>query len=208
MADDCYRFHSMDEGERIYKKWLLPVDGLSTDDPDLKAYVGRPVGNSPEMMPLDCSLNQDIHVAVDQHVIYTTSLPESDEPKFSTFCPHRGTSTYIRLWHPGEDGVAPSSERIVQDCNKILLAMKRIWDVRGIAVEGHGNRTGKRFFQSRTEQRGGPRRRDPTKDKIAVIHKDSNTAVAEMLDSVETNWEEEEQEEEEQEEEPQEENSD
>jgi hypothetical protein len=83
----------------------------------------------------------------------------------------------------------------------MLVAMKRIWDVRGIAVEGLGNRTGKRFVQSRAEQRGGTRRRDPTKDKIVVIHKDAKAAVAEMIDSVETNWEEEEPEDE-QEEEP------
>jgi hypothetical protein len=48
----------MDEGRgKIYKRWLLPLNGLSTD---LKAYVGRPVGNSPELMPLDCSLDHDM----------------------------------------------------------------------------------------------------------------------------------------------------
>jgi hypothetical protein len=98
-----------DEG--ICKRCLLPVNGLSTDDPDLKAYVGCSVGKSLEMMPLDCSLNQDIHVAVDQHVIHPASL---------------------------------------------------------IAVEGLGNRTGKRYLQSGTEQRGGTRPKLP-----AVIIKQS-----------------------------------
>jgi hypothetical protein len=79
----------MGEGRgKIYKRWLLPLNGLSTD---LKAYVGRPVGNSPELMPLDCSLNQNIHVAVDQHATYKSSLPESDLRKFGTSCPGRGT---------------------------------------------------------------------------------------------------------------------
>jgi hypothetical protein len=75
------------------------------------------------MMPLGCSLNQDIHVAVDQHVIYTASLPESDEAQVQHLLSHEEPQ-HIRLWHPGEDGVAPSNERIVQDCNKMISAMK------------------------------------------------------------------------------------
>ena len=41
----------MDENG-ILKKWLLPVTNLNTKTP----YFGHPVGNSPEMMPLDTSL--------------------------------------------------------------------------------------------------------------------------------------------------------
>jgi hypothetical protein len=107
-------------------------------------------------------LNQDIHVAVDQHVIYTASLPESDERKFSTSCPHREPQL-IFAFGIQERTVAPSSERIVQDRYKMILAMKRIWDVRESLLKVL-NRTGKRFFQSRAEQQG-PRHRDPTKDK-------------------------------------------
>jgi hypothetical protein len=79
------------------------------------------------------------------------------------------------------DRVAPPSERIVQDCNKDPLAMKRIWDAKGNAVDGLGNRTGKRLLESKTEQRGGARQRDPTKDRIAVIHKDAEAAVEKCL---------------------------
>jgi hypothetical protein len=144
------------------------------------------------MMPLDCSLNQDIHVAVDQHL--HASLPESDERKFSTSCPHRGTSAYIRLWH---QRTAVAHERIVQDCYKMIFSDETIWDVRGIAVEGLGNRTESDSFKVE-RNKVDPDMRDPTKDKIAVIHKDAITAVAEMIESVENNWEEEEEQEEKQ----------
>jgi hypothetical protein len=87
---------------------------------------------------------------VDKHVIYTSSLPESDLHKFSTSRQGRGTSAYVRLCHLVK-GVAPSSERIVQDCNKVLLAMKRIWDAKGVAADCLGNRTGKRFLENKTE---------------------------------------------------------
>ena len=46
------------------KRWLLPVNNLSQDDKDLKSYLGRPIGNSLEMMPWDCSLNKDLKDAV------------------------------------------------------------------------------------------------------------------------------------------------
>ena len=39
-----------------YHCWLLPINGLQDGTP----YAGRPVGNSPEFMPLDNSLNRDI----------------------------------------------------------------------------------------------------------------------------------------------------
>ena len=37
-------------------RWLLPLNGLQDGTP----YAGCPVGNSPEFMPLDNSLNRDI----------------------------------------------------------------------------------------------------------------------------------------------------
>jgi hypothetical protein len=33
------------------KRWLLPVNMLSEDNSDLKNFLRRPIGNSPEMMP-------------------------------------------------------------------------------------------------------------------------------------------------------------
>ena len=36
--------------------WLLPLNGLKDGNP----YAGRPVGNSPEFIPWDNSLNRDI----------------------------------------------------------------------------------------------------------------------------------------------------
>ena len=39
-----------------YHRWLLPVNGLQ----DRTHYDGHLVGNSPEFMPLDNSLNRDI----------------------------------------------------------------------------------------------------------------------------------------------------
>ena len=39
-----------------FHRWLLPMNGLQNGTP----YSGCPVGNSPEFVPLDNSLNRDI----------------------------------------------------------------------------------------------------------------------------------------------------
>lgn len=45
-----------------YSRWLLPELDLYRDYPDVKRrYEGRPIGDTPEGMPLDNNLNQDLH---------------------------------------------------------------------------------------------------------------------------------------------------
>ena len=66
--DDLFIFHDalvlMTAKETInwmkemncFRRWLLPMNGLQDRTP----YDGRPVGNSPDFMPLDNSLNRYI----------------------------------------------------------------------------------------------------------------------------------------------------
>ena len=42
--------------KKYYHCWLLPMNGLQDGTP----YAVRPVGNSPEFMPLENGLNRDI----------------------------------------------------------------------------------------------------------------------------------------------------
>ena len=42
--------------KNFFHSWLLPMNGLQDGTP----YDGHPVGNSPDFMPLDNSLNRDI----------------------------------------------------------------------------------------------------------------------------------------------------
>ena len=62
--------------KKIYEMWIKPVlgcnDEIELDDGSSPTnYAGRPVGNSPEFMPLDNSLNNDIHQAVQAQVSAT-----------------------------------------------------------------------------------------------------------------------------------------
>ena len=51
----------------IYDRWVKPENGLN--DAFGKRWWARPVGDSPELMPLDNSLNQDIHESVRRLVV-------------------------------------------------------------------------------------------------------------------------------------------
>ena len=133
--------------EGIYKHWLLPCNGLNegTD------YSDKPTGNSPEFMPLDCSLFQDIYLALSRHIIYTGCLDKNDPKKFSFSSLQKATHSFSRLWtgydknqENANEGY-PSSERIMQDIEKIVTSLKTVHDAKGIAVQGLGNRSGIRY---------------------------------------------------------------
>ena len=58
----------IDEEKTIsyYDKWILPAHGLNDE---YARFKDRPIGNSPEMMPLDNCLNKDLHECVARHVL-------------------------------------------------------------------------------------------------------------------------------------------
>ena len=51
--------------KNCFHRWLLPMNGLQDRTP----YAGRPVGNSPQFMPLDNCLNRDILNSLQFHCI-------------------------------------------------------------------------------------------------------------------------------------------
>ena len=62
------------DGRTYYEMWLKPLHGLNAGTD----YADRPPGNSPELMPLDASLNNDVHTCVDMHVAFTHHLKPGD----------------------------------------------------------------------------------------------------------------------------------
>ena len=109
------------DGKSYYDRWIHPMGGLNSGTD----YDGRPVGNSPEMMPWDASLNKDVDDCVARHVAMTSWLKEGDEGyelRYSRATPKLQGSAYRRVLDPahGRDGGAPSSKRIIQDIDKFL----------------------------------------------------------------------------------------
>ena len=154
------------------KRWILPEQGLNEDEPDLKTYVGRPVGDSPELVNWDSTLNKDCHETVNKHVAMTADLDEDDdENKFSLATPNKGTSAYLRILDP-ETGVCPTSARIIEDTNKVYLAMDRIIKAKGCVVPDINTREGHRADAARegmNDRRGGYHPRKLAKDDYGSI---------------------------------------
>jgi hypothetical protein len=144
----------------IYKHWVLPEQGLfSRDhDPELKAYAGRPVGNSPELMPLDNSLNRDIHTAVQKHIAMTNTLDDDDSRKFSLSTPKKGTVAYLKILN---SGCAPREERIIQDVFKFEGACLLIMELDGKILNDRTDYGRRVAIESTTKEktRGGKRER-------------------------------------------------
>ena len=100
----------------IYKRWLIPQNGCNEGT----VYKQRPVGNSPEFMPLDNSLNQDIQLSLSLHCAVTAHLPDDDPRKFSMRTPKTIQAGIQKIW--GEVEGVPYSCRICKDCNRALAA--------------------------------------------------------------------------------------
>ena len=122
----------------IYRRWLIPLNGCNCGT----VYDNRPVGNSPEFMPLDNSLNQDIQVSLSLHCAVTAHLPDNDPRKFSMRTPKTIQSGIQRIC--GEVAGVPSSCRIMDDCDRALAAFGIVHRAGGKMVPQLANRSGHR----------------------------------------------------------------
>ena len=121
------------------------MNGLQDGTP----YAGRPVGNSPEFMPLYNSLNIDIldslhfHYVLSRFVLDEEGTDEEERNMcfiFST--PKEITGGLKRIWESKMG--THSSERIIQDVDLALKALEIVYRANGYAVEGLADRNGHR----------------------------------------------------------------
>ena len=176
-ADECKEYM---QRQGILKHWILPQFGINEGT----VYNMRPVGNSPEMMPLDSNLNKDIHEAAHSHCVYTADLPDTDPRKFSLNTPKRALNAYQRLWDPslGPDAGVPSSKRIIEDVRRVVdEVLPRLFEARGATVKGLGTRTGRRRELNLAPlPRGGRRKKKETMEK-KWKHPDAESALDELF---------------------------
>lgn len=101
-------------------RWLLPEYGLNAGT----VYAGRPVGNSPELMPWDCKLNADVLSQLNRHVLFTKHLPNDDARKFSLATPKQIDSCFIRLVDQSEgvNAGVPSRKLTAEDIGTCMTS--------------------------------------------------------------------------------------
>ena len=140
----------------IYDRWIHPQLGLNDH---LPRYKDNPPGNSPEMMPMDVSLNKDMHESVTRHCVLSRALLKRmdrlfDERAFSLSTPKEGSRAYLQIYHP-ESGIAPTSKRIAQDIEGVQIAMEKICEAEGAFVPGLAARSGKRYIKDLSGKKSG-----------------------------------------------------
>ena len=123
---------------------LFP-DGLQ----DGKPYAGCPVGNIPEFMPLDNSLNRDILHSLRFHCVLSHFFldgegtdEEERNMRFSLSTPKEIARRLKRIWESKMG--THSSARIDQDVNMALKALEIVYRTNGDAFEGMADRNGHR----------------------------------------------------------------
>ena len=153
----------------ILDRWILPLNGLNQGT----NYEGHPVGNSPELMPLDTNLFRDLNICVDDHILRTHHLPEKDSRKFSISTIKRGVHAYLRILQPTEypEAGSPPSSRIIQDCELWVDNLLAIYNAGGILVKELGdNRNGKRKIADGGKNiRGGSRIKGEGRSFLKVV---------------------------------------
>ena len=126
------------ETKDYLKRWIKPELGICEG---MDNYEFSFVGNQPEKMPLDNSLNQDVHEARRRHCVMSKALCNDGDPRlFSIATPRVGSPTYARIFDP-TTGVAPSSKRIVEDVHGVFNSCLKILYAEGAFVDGLANRT-------------------------------------------------------------------
>jgi hypothetical protein len=145
----CSKTKAYMQKNDLLKYWLLPLENLQAGT----RYHNSIPGDSPELMPLDGTLNMDIHSSARYHVAITAHLAKENKKKFTFSTPREVSNAYLRLVDP-ISGNAPSSRRIIQDCEKWVRSLQKIRQAGGKIVEGFGRNGHRRGHEGK---RGGHR---------------------------------------------------
>eukprot|EP01050_Picozoa_sp_SAG11_P017372 SAG11_NODE_2500_length_3282_cov_3.538800_1_plen_631_part_00 len=111
----------------------------ATNESLTEYYKEKLFGDSPEMMPLDSSLFNDLIEAIGKNVCATVGLDAKERHSMST--PDEAWQTMCAVWQTAD---AVSSGRIIQDIDRVLVAIERIIEADGAYVEELDYRNGHR----------------------------------------------------------------
>ena len=118
-------------------------------------YHERCVGNSPECMLLDKSLNYDLQVSHRYHCRVTAHIPNNDPRKHTLATPKRIADGIKKIWEVKAGALNP--ERVVQDVHRAFGAFKTVHEADGNLVKDLADRNGHRNTKEERLKWGGSR---------------------------------------------------
>jgi hypothetical protein len=96
----CTKMKAYMNKHNLRRYWLLPQENLQEGT----RYQNSIPGDSPELMPLDETLNMDIHVSARYHVAITSHLQNDNPLKFLFSTPKEISREYLRIVNPDTGG--------------------------------------------------------------------------------------------------------
>ena len=172
----------MDE-KNYLKRWVLPSNDLYDNMPEVKnKYKNNPLGNSPEFMPWDAHLNQDVHSSVDFHSVLTKHLADEDPRKFDTSTPKKMSAAYRRILCSDETGVSPPSRRIIQDVSRVPMAFREVMWADGCLIAEQNMRQGRRFERLDTSSNWGGKRKKKGQHEYIPPANEIHHSVRDVVD--------------------------
>lgn len=145
------------------------IRGLGHTNLNTRYENGLP-GDTPEYMPLDSNLFADLETAVRLNVAATSHLPKGHADKFELGSAPDAWNAVVRTWQH-----APTSQRIVQDIERVFLAIDQVVEAKGIAVDFKKLRHGRRLLAHNNEAKRSQRRQhhlkyNNTLNNVAGLH--------------------------------------
>ena len=139
-------------------------------------YEGKLPGDTPEYMPLDSNLFSDLEVMVRWNVAATIAMPIGHPDKFDLTTPKSAWSAVERSWEH-----APTSNRIVEDIERVFAAIEDVVEHEGIAVDFNVLRHGRRDEEHRRSSRRARARKEHKHfDRIEGLHPVSKQCIIDL----------------------------
>ena len=151
-------------------------------------YEGSLPGDTPEYMPLDSNLFGDLETAVRWNVAGTRMLPRHHPDKFDLTTPASAWDAVCRTWDH-----APTPVRIVQDIQRVFVAIDQVVKAGGIAVDfdelrkdrrqiRHGRRLQEQQSASRSARRNSKIKSKKKFGDLQGLHPVAKAGIATFCD--------------------------
>ena len=124
-------------------------------------------GDTPEYMPLDSNLFSDLEKMVRWNVAATNELPRGHPDKFDLTTPTSAWSAVSRTWIH-----APTSDRIVEDINRVFNSIEEVIKARGGPVDFNKLRHGRRLEEHIRSRRRTQRSTLRTRSRSFTLYPD------------------------------------
>ena len=133
-------------------------------------------GDTPEYMPLDSNLFSDLELMVRWNVSATNELPRGHPDKFDLTTPTSAWDAVSRTWKH-----APTSDRIVEDINRVFNAIEEVIKERGAAVDFGKLRHGRRLREHiRSHRRSKIHSEKKCFDELEGLHPVSKRIIIDL----------------------------